>query len=274
MTEVREIGVSTNTYHKFELDEALKGISKAGFNYVELTSVMGYTEHIVPENMKERDIATLRDQLDGYGLTVLAISGHSDLTTKDGCDHLRAVIELAGKLDAKVVNTGISMQEDPEAGLSEEAERSFYENIEDLGDFASANGVNIGIETHDFLKTAHQGSEILSNIESDSVGLNYDTGNVIFYGGVSPEEDIKNLKSEDFTCMHLKDKLGGKGEWNFPALGEGEINFGPVFAWLDSIDYRGPVSVEIEFDGSEEETLQEVNEAVRNSYEFLEGLLQ
>lgn len=274
MISVNEIGVSTNTYHKFGLDEALKGISKAGFNHVELTSVMGYTEHIVPENMKERDIATLRDQLDEYGLTVLAISGHSDLTTKDGCDHLRAVIELAGKLDAKVVNTGISMQEDPEAGLSEEAEKSFYENIEDLGDFASANGVNIGIETHDFLKTAHQGSEILSNIESDSVGLNYDTGNVIFYGGVRPEEDIKNLKSRDFTCMHLKDKMGGKGDWNFPALGEGEINFEPVFNWLNSIDYKGPVSVEIEFDGTEEETLQEVNKAVRDSYDFLEGLLE
>ncbi|MBS3736849.1 MAG: sugar phosphate isomerase/epimerase family protein [Candidatus Bipolaricaulota bacterium] len=274
MIDVNEIGVSTNTYHKFELDKALKGIKEAGFNYVELTSVMGYTEHVVPENMEERDIAELKDLLDNYGLSVSAISGHSDLTIKDGCDHLKAVIDLAGELDAKVVNTGISMQEDPEAGLSEEAERSFYENIEDLGDFASKNGVNIGIETHDFLKTAQQGSEILTNIESGSVGLNYDTGNVIFYGGVRPEEDIKNLKSEGFTCMHLKDKLGGKGEWNFPALGEGEINFGPVFDWLDSIDYRGPVNVEIEFDGSEEETLQEVNEAVTDSYEFLEGLLQ
>ncbi|MFB6214407.1 MAG: sugar phosphate isomerase/epimerase family protein, partial [Candidatus Bipolaricaulia bacterium] len=142
MISLNEIGVSTNTYHQFELDEALKGISRAGFNYVELTSVMGYTEHVVPENMKERDIAKLRDRLDEYGLSVLAISGHSDLTTKDGCNHLRAVMELAGKLDAKVVNTGISMQEDPEAGLSEEAERSFYENIEELGDFASSNGVN------------------------------------------------------------------------------------------------------------------------------------
>lgn len=274
MISVNEIGVSTNSYHKFELDEALKGISKAGFNYVELTSVMGYTEHVIPEKMRESDIAQLRDMFEEYGLSVSAISGHSDLTTSDGCDHLRAVIELAGKLDAGVVNTGISMQEDPEAGLSEEAERNFYENIEDLGDFASSHGVNIGIETHDFLKTAHQGSEILSNIESDSVGLNYDTGNVIFYGGVRPEEDIKNLKSKDFTCMHLKDKVGDKGVWNFPALGEGEINFGPVFDWLDSIDYRGPVNVEIEFDGSEEETLQEVNEAVTDSYEFLESLLQ
>ncbi len=273
MRTVDEIAVSTNTYHKFGLEEALAGISEAGFNYVELTSVMGYTEHVVPEDLAEGDIDTLRGQLEKFDLKTLAISGHSDLTTEDGCNHLKAVIELAGKLGAKVVNTGISMQEDPEAGLSKEAEKSFYENIEDLGEFAATNGVTIGIETHDFLKTAEQGSEILSNIESDSVGLNYDTGNVIFYGGVSPEKDIKNLKSKDFTCMHLKDKLGGKGEWNFPALGEGEINFEPVFGWLESINYGGPISVEIEFDGTQEETLEEVNQAVLDSHKFLENLL-
>ncbi len=274
MRTVDEIAVSTNTYHKFGLEEALAGISEAGFNYVELTSVMGYTEHVVPEDLAGGDVDALRDQLEKFGLETLAISGHSDLTTHEGCDHLKAVIELAGELGAKVVNTGISMQEDPEAGLSPEAEKSFYENIEDLGDFAATNGVTIGIETHDFLKTAEQGSEILRNIDSDSVGLNYDTGNVIFYGGVNPGEDIKNLKSKDFTCMHLKDKRGGKGEWNFPALGEGEIDFEPVFAWLETINYGGPISVEIEFDGTQEETLEEVNQAVLDSYKFLENLLE
>jgi sugar phosphate isomerase/epimerase len=274
MKTVDEIAVSTNTYHKFGLEEALAGISKAGFNYVELTSVMGYTEHIVPEELDDGDVDALKDKLERFDLETLAISGHSDLTTDEGCDHLRAVIELAGKLGAEVVNTGISMQEDPEAGLSEQDEKRFYENIEGLGDFAAANGVTIGIETHDFLKTAEQGSEILGNIKSDSVGLNYDTGNVIFYGGVSPEEDIKNLKSKDFTCMHLKDKKGGKGEWNFPALGEGEINFEPVFAWLDTINYGGPISIEIEFDGTQKETLEEVNQAVLDSHKFLENLLE
>ncbi len=38
--------VSTNTYHGFTLDEALKGISSAGFKYVELTGVRGWTEHV------------------------------------------------------------------------------------------------------------------------------------------------------------------------------------------------------------------------------------
>lgn len=274
MRTVDKIAVSTNAYHKFGLEKALAGISEAGFNYVELNSVIGYTEDVVPEKLSGNDVDALKDQLEKFGLETLAISGHSDLTTDEGYDHLKAVIELAGELKAEVVNTGISMQKDTKAGLSPEAEKSFYENIEDLGDFAATSGVMIGIETHDFLKTAELGSEILSNIDSDSVGINYDTGNVIFYGGVNPGEDIKNLKPKEFTYMHLKDKRGGKGEWNFPALGEGEIDFEPVCAWLESINYRGPISVEINFDGTQEETLEEVNQAILDSYKFLENLLE
>ena len=40
------VGVSTNTYHGFTLDQALDGIAAAGFEYVELTGVNGWTEHV------------------------------------------------------------------------------------------------------------------------------------------------------------------------------------------------------------------------------------
>lgn len=274
MTKVGEIAVSTNSYHKFGLDDALSGISEAGFNFVELTSIIDYTEHIVPERMNDNEIDQLKVKLDKFGLEALALSGHSDLTTQEGCDHLEAVIELAGELGAQVVNTGISMEEDPEAELTQEAMRSFYRNIEGLAKFASEKGVNIGLETHGSLKTAQRGIEIINNIESDSVGINYDPGNVILYGGVEPEEDIKKLDPDIMTCMHLKDKIGGKGEWNFPALGEGEIDYKEIFQWLESNGYSGPMSVEIEFDGTEKETLSEVDKAVKDSYGFLTTLLQ
>ena len=36
----------TNSYHTYTLDEALEGIAKAGFKYVELSAVRGWTEHV------------------------------------------------------------------------------------------------------------------------------------------------------------------------------------------------------------------------------------
>ena len=43
------IAVSTNTYHGFSVDQALEGIAAAGFKFVELTAVRGWTEHIMPD---------------------------------------------------------------------------------------------------------------------------------------------------------------------------------------------------------------------------------
>jgi sugar phosphate isomerase/epimerase len=69
--------------------------------------------------------------------------------------------------------------------------------------------------------------------------------------------------------LHLKENGSGKfQDWNFPALGEGIIDFKKVFNLIK--DYAGPISVEIEFDGKER-SLEEINKAVKKSYDFLKG---
>ncbi|MER3487774.1 MAG: hypothetical protein C4307_03090, partial [Chloroflexota bacterium] len=67
----------TNTYHTYGLEEALAGIAEAGFRYVELSAVPGWTEHVD----LDADPAELRRKLDHYGLAPASLSAHSDLTT-------------------------------------------------------------------------------------------------------------------------------------------------------------------------------------------------
>ena len=50
--------------------------------------------------------------------------------------------------------------------------------------------------------------------------------------------------------MHLKDKRGGKGDWDFPAPGDGTIDFAGILGLLEAGGYDGPLSVEIEFQGT------------------------
>src|SRR4051794_34378222 len=40
------LGGHTNSYHTYGLAEALEGIAAAGYKYVELTAVRGWTEHV------------------------------------------------------------------------------------------------------------------------------------------------------------------------------------------------------------------------------------
>ena len=72
--------------------------------------------------------------------------------------------------------------------------------------------------------------------------------------------------------MHLKETAGGKGNWDFGAIGSGVVDFQEVLRLLRAAGYAGPYSVELEFSGEPWPPLAEVNEAMRQSYEHLRGL--
>ena len=64
-------------------------------------------------------------------------------------------------------------------------------------------------------------------------------------------------------------KAGGEREWNFPALGDGYIDFPSIFDFLKEEGDCSPFSVEIEFTPDGAGSLEEVNKAVRKSYDYL-----
>ena len=53
----RIIAVNSNCYHGYTIEEAVAGIRKAGFRYIELTATKGWTEHVFPDMPFERLLA-------------------------------------------------------------------------------------------------------------------------------------------------------------------------------------------------------------------------
>jgi L-ribulose-5-phosphate 3-epimerase len=130
-------------------------------------------------------------------------------------------------------------------------------------------GITICLETHGGL-LAHgvMAKQLIADIGKSNIGINYDPANVIFYGGVRPEDDI--LSSADAVRhVHCKDQIGGPGVWNFPTVGTGEVDFAKIFAALDAVNFDGPVSIEIEFQGEPWPPLDVVNKAVADSYSYV-----
>lgn len=50
----RIIGVNSNCYHGYSIEEAIRGASAAGFHYIELTATKGWTEHVFPDQSFHR----------------------------------------------------------------------------------------------------------------------------------------------------------------------------------------------------------------------------
>src|SRR5829696_108152 len=99
------LAASTNTYHSYTLEEALDGISRAGFRSVELTSVPGWTEH-VSRDADDAEIQRVKDLLAQYGLTAGSLS-----------DQRAAFLERIGPLANEAARDGIDICLETHGGL-------------------------------------------------------------------------------------------------------------------------------------------------------------
>jgi L-ribulose-5-phosphate 3-epimerase len=260
------LGGHTNSYHTYSLEAALEGIAAAGYRYVELTAVRGWTEH-VPLDADAKALGSVQRMLNTLGLVSLSLSGHSDLTSKDGLELGLLAVDLCERMGIGIMNTAIgghySEQED---------EAAFMGNIHRLADYAAARDIRLGIEIHgEITKSGAAAIAVLDRIGRDNVLINYDTGNVEFYGGVTAVNDLPAALPRLLHC-HLKDKRGDGRVWDFPAIGEGHVDFKTVLGIIERGGFTGPMSVEIEFTGDPWPPLAEVNRAMKASRDRLVSL--
>lgn len=263
------LAASTNSYHTYTLEEALAGIAAAGFRSVELTSVPGWTEH-VRRDADDEEIQSVKDLLATYRLTPISLSGHSDLVTDEGMTEFRKALGLCRSLGIGLITTSTGGHADTSQGSLDEQREAFLARIGPMADEAAADGIAICLETHGgLLATGAISADLIRRIGKPNVGINYDAGNVIFYGDTEPTGADIAAAAPLVNHVHVKDKIGGAGVWHFPPVGTGEIDYGAIFATLDAVGFDGPCSVEIEFQGEPWPSLAEVNEAMATSYQHV-----
>jgi len=259
-----KIGVATSTYHFFSLEQTLEGISKGGYKCVEPLSVPGFCNHIIPspEEMDEKGAGQMLAKCKKYDLELYCIGGHMRLMKGDSIGKFKKVVDCAVLLGAKYITT------DAGEVRNKKDEIKFYSDMEVLGDYAREKDVKICFELHgEWCNTGKETAEVVRKIDNSHVGINYDTGNAIFYGDTRPEEDIKYALPY-INFLHVKDSGGVYQGYDFPVFGEGSIDFDSIFKSLEN--YDGPMSVELEFDGKEH-PIEEINDGVKKCRDFLKG---
>lgn len=257
---------STICFKPYTLEEALRGLAEAGFENVEIGAVKGFLEHLDPDNLGPEEIGACRAALEGHGLRCVSMSGHAQLHTDEGVRRLRAVLAAGTELGILVLNTFTG-----DAETSEEVE-AFKQNARALADEAQAVGIRVCIETDsNLMPTAEVGVRLLDEIGHDWIQINYDPGNVVYYAGARPEDDIRRGLGR-IGHVHLKDKRGGKGVLDFPPLGEGDLDISSMLGDLGASGFAGPVSMEIEFADYEYPRWAECVEAARRGKTYWDSI--
>ena len=261
----RIIAVNSNCYHGYSIEQAIDGIAAAGFRYIELTATKGWTEHVFPDQSFER-LWQVKERLAEKGLTPFSMSGHCNLMDTGRIHDFISNIRLAAFFGCGYIVSSIG-----EAHLSDQAVASnevVAEHIRALVPELEKYGLTLVLETHGDHGSGKILKEIVDLVGSPRVGINYDTANALFYGNVDLGADL-DASMDAIRYMHLKDKGGERTVWDFPALGKGWLDFPLVFDKLAKADNDCPFSIEIEFTQAGAKDLAEINQAVKDSAEYL-----
>lgn len=260
------IAMGTGIYHHYGIDAALRGLSQTGCGHVEIAATPGI-DHVYPD-MDDAEVEALVGKLEHHSLKVVSLNGNIGMMTADGVEQSKKLIDLAPKLGASiVVNTvgGEHLEEDLPP---------FLANIGEIADHARSNDVTIGLEVHGkHTANGRLALDTVRQVDDPNVKINYDTANCLYFGNTWPYEDLE-LVVPEVVHIHLKDKIGGKGLWNFPPIGGGAVDFERVLSILDSGGYEGAFGVEIEFDDKGWPPLSEVDKAALFAFNNLVELLQ
>lgn len=260
------LSCSTHSYHGFRFERALEGIAASGLQHVELGAIPGHTEHVLPEKMGRAEIKALQMTLENFGLSTASISGHCNMATNEGLALFKKRLDLADALGVEYVNTAEG------DASTKEAQNAFYANMREAANYNKR--VVICLETHGgILGTSAMCEKTLEIINCDNVKMNYDPANLIYFEGKRPEEDILAAVAL-IGHFHIKDKLGGKGVWNFPEIGKGDLDFKKLFTALKDGGYAGPLSFELEFTPEGPESPEYVDLALKNSVKHIESIVK
>jgi L-ribulose-5-phosphate 3-epimerase len=258
---------STIVFAPYTIDQALEGLAEAGYHACEIGAVKGWFEHIDPDTASDGEIDRIAGKLADLGLRPVSLSGHAQLQTDEGSARFARAIDIAAALGMEVVNTYTG-----DATTDEERE-AYFTNVAALCDRAANYGLKIGMETDsNMLPTAEIGVAILDRIDRpDVLGFNYDPGNVVYYAGADPLTDVR-FALPRLVHFHFKDKVGGKGVFNFPPPGDGELDMTGLLAILDEGGYAGPISAEVEFNELGWPDYETCRAAAKRSVENLRGM--
>ena len=235
-------------------DQAFEHLASWGVRHVEIP---------LP---KPEDTPRVQAELSRHGLSAASVQVGTDVGNPDLGQHFSAAARRAKEeFGARYIFTS--------AHAGKHGLQAAYEALTRAGDAAAEHGVTIVLETHPDLGTNGAVAAVtMRAVNHPHVRVNWDPANVYYYNENcdGPREFEQALPF--IGAVHLKDTGGGFHAWDFPALGEGVVDFAYILRRLVETGFSGPCTMEIEGVKDERLTPGQHVARVKKSIEHLRGL--
>ncbi len=230
-----------------------------------------------PENEKDF-LNRIKNLLDKSDLEPVVAWGHPD--GFEGGKKPEAVEDLKKHLNScqvlnadvmRIVVSSLSFRHEPHGPQIERVSKILKEIMPLVEDY----GIKLAIENH-FDFTSDEILEILDRVGSDSLGVNFDTGNALRIGE-NPVEAARKLIDKIYAT-HIKDVAplygGNPADWYFFAsvpAGKGIVDIPALARVFKENRYQGVMTLEIDYLNPK---FGDEDQAVAESIDYLKEILK
>lgn len=231
---------------------------------------------ILIKNHTPKYLNQLKNDIADEGIPLAMITTYPDFTHPDDLyrqrelDFLIADIAIASALSAKFLRITAG-QAHPETSESEGIQW-VVENFQKAAPIGDKYGIQLLFENHskpgvwdlmDFSNQPHIFLEIASQIKDTSIGINFDTANVLVSGNVTTMQVLDKVIDRVKT-IHVAD-TGTLGKLDPVALGSGIVPFSEIFGYLKIKKFEGWLCLE-EFGNNGTEGVKDAVHFVRQTW--------
>jgi len=236
-------------------EEILSTLSRIGYKGVEWPLA-----HFNPREKSIPELKEVVEKTQEYGMEVSEVVVQQDVVSLDEgtrMDRIKLVeecINAAREVGVSTLNlfTGPAPWNPKTPKIPEDISEGsawdmVFEAFDKFVQLAEKCQVHLAVEgvwgmlAHDFYTTKF----LIDKFDSKYLGVNLDPSHGILYGNYDVGWVVKQW-GEKIKHVHLKDCVGVPGNFVFPLLGEGKVNWKNFFAALNEIGYDGFLSVEFE----------------------------
>lgn len=255
-----KIGVIVDSF-RLGIREGIEKAKEVGASGIQVYATSG---PMAPENLNTKQRKELLDMVASNGLVVSALCGDlgKGFAEKESngwkIEKSKRIMDLAKDLNTNIITTHIGVVPEnprhPRWSVLQEA-------CEALGEYGDEVGAYFAIETGP--ETSAVLKKFLDSLKSKGVKVNLDPANLVMVTGDDPAQAVLNLK-DYIVHTHAKDGIMLRREnpeviygmikasiesgaaFREVPLGEGSVNFHEYLKTLDSIGYKGFLTIERE----------------------------
>ncbi len=256
-----ELGCFTRPWGHHSLEDALAGIAAAGYTSVGLTSLADTP--LFSDEWSDESNAGLARLVRENGLRAQVTFGNPDLSLAGPEAASRFGRQLRWCREIGIDYVVLLGTEDP--GKYD----AWFDAAERCLDIAAEMEIMLLLKPHGGLSSlAEDLLHAASRLGHPAFGICYDPGNIYYYTGQKPEDDLPKVATQ-VRAMCIKDEIGGRHGEVMITPGTGLVDFERIFSILHGVGFSGPCWVEC-VGGS---TLAEINAEAGKAYEFVSAVI-